>query len=66
MGTRITEFASFRTASRRSPRHCPGRGGVTGAAEQILAYAEDIGQRWLQGIGVARLLNERRAKPKPT
>ncbi|MCB1629992.1 MAG: hypothetical protein KDI48_19850 [Xanthomonadales bacterium] len=38
---------------------------VIGAAEQILAYAEDIGQRWLQGIGVARLLNERRAKPKP-
>ena len=38
---------------------------VIGAAEQILDYAEDIGQRWLQGIGVARLLNERRAKPKP-
>ena len=38
---------------------------VIGAAEQILAYAEDIGQRWMQGIGVARLLNERRAKPKP-
>ncbi|MEZ5440247.1 MAG: hypothetical protein R3F15_02050 [Lysobacterales bacterium] len=38
---------------------------VIGAAEQILAYAENIGQRWLQGIGVARLLNERRAKPKP-
>ena len=38
---------------------------VIGAAERILAYAEDIGQQWLQGIGVARLLNERRAKPKP-
>ena len=38
---------------------------VIGAAEQILDYAEDIGQRWLQGIGVARLLNERRARPKP-
>ena len=38
---------------------------VIGAAEQILAYAEDIGLRWLQGIGVARLLNERRAKLKP-
>ncbi|MCB1628997.1 MAG: hypothetical protein KDI48_14820, partial [Xanthomonadales bacterium] len=38
---------------------------VIGAAERILTYAEDIGQQWLQGIGVARLLNERRAKPKP-
>ncbi|MEZ5441817.1 MAG: hypothetical protein R3F15_10055 [Lysobacterales bacterium] len=38
---------------------------VIGAAERILDYAEDIGQRWLQGIGVVRLLNEQRAKPKP-
>ena len=38
---------------------------VIGAAEQILTYAQDIGQRWMQGVGVARLLNERRAKPKP-
>ena len=38
---------------------------VIGAAERILTYAEDIGQQWLQGIGVARLLNEQRAKPKP-
>ncbi|MCB1636121.1 MAG: hypothetical protein KDI51_16160 [Xanthomonadales bacterium] len=38
---------------------------VVGAAQQILAYAEDIGQQWLQGIGVARLLNERRTRPKP-
>ena len=37
---------------------------VIGAAEQILAYAEDIGQQWLQGIGVARLLNQRRTRPK--
>ena len=38
---------------------------VIGAAERILAYAEDIGQQWLQGVGVARLLSQRRAKPKP-
>ena len=38
---------------------------VIGAAERILAYAEEIGQQWLQGIGMARLLNRRRAKPKP-
>ncbi|MCB1633862.1 MAG: hypothetical protein KDI51_04690, partial [Xanthomonadales bacterium] len=38
---------------------------VIGAAERILAYAEDIGQQWLQGIGVARLLSEQRSKPKP-
>ncbi|MEZ5442522.1 MAG: hypothetical protein R3F15_13690 [Lysobacterales bacterium] len=38
---------------------------VIGAAERILSYAEEIGQQWLQGIGVARLLNERRTKPNP-
>ena len=38
---------------------------VIGAADGILAYAEAIGQHWLQGIGVARVLAEKR-KPKPT
>ncbi|MEZ5440243.1 MAG: hypothetical protein R3F15_02030 [Lysobacterales bacterium] len=36
---------------------------VIGAADGILAYAESIGQQWLQGIGVARLLAGKR-KPK--
>lgn len=38
---------------------------VIGAAEGILAYAEAIGQRWLQGVGVARSLAERRKPPRP-
>ena len=38
---------------------------VIGAAEGILACAEAIGQRWMQGLGVAKLLAERRKKPKP-
>ena len=38
---------------------------VIGAAEGILAYAEEIGQRWLRGLGVARLLSERRKPPQP-
>ena len=38
---------------------------VIGAADGILAYGEEIGQRWLQGLGVARLMAERRKPPKP-
>ena len=38
---------------------------VIGTADGILAYAEAIGQRWLQGVGVARLLAERRKPPRP-
>lgn len=38
---------------------------VIGAAEGILAFAESIGQQWLQGIGVARLLAKQRKPPRP-
>lgn len=39
---------------------------VIGAADGILAYAQSIGQRWLQGMGVAKLLAERRKQPQLT
>ncbi|MCB1633865.1 MAG: hypothetical protein KDI37_11655 [Xanthomonadales bacterium] len=37
---------------------------VIGTAEGILVYAEHIGQRWLQGLGIASLLAERRKPPR--
>lgn len=37
-----------------------------GAADGILAYAKSIGQRWMQDLGVAKLLAERRNRPQAT
>jgi REP element-mobilizing transposase RayT len=34
-----------------------------GAAESLIEYANHIGQKWLQGIGVARELSKTRPKP---
>ena len=36
---------------------------VIGAAESIINYATRVGQRWFQGVGVARELCKLRSKP---